>query len=147
MPIYANATSLTFDGTVSTATQYSNAVNLTQTRGNSHAWFFTVNVTAAGVMGITLQFNPDPFNLSNFGWQDVTSSTDIKIFDIATQAFLAQTDAGISGGLIRGGIIDATGDFDLLLKFAPLPYSYRLKFQLDATLEATIPRISFTQGS
>lgn len=149
MPIYSDNNILTFNGPGTVADQFSQPINLTGTIGvREVAFFFTMNVTGAGVWAVTLQFNPDPAGIASptFGWQDEARSS-ITVLNTLTGTNLAQTNAGISSGAIRGGIVSATGDYNLLLKFQPLPYSYRLRFQLTNTFNATIPKISFTSGN
>lgn len=147
MPTYINNETLYFDGVSSVADQFSNPVTLTTTTSTRDvAFFLFVDCTVGGAFGITLQFNPDPDQESEFGWQDM-ASTSLTILDTVTCANLAQTNGSISSGTIRGGIITGTGVYNLLFKFQPAPYKYRLRFQLNNTFEATIPKISFTSGA
>lgn len=145
MPTYINSAGFTFDGPVNTATQYSDATS-TLTVGNREVGFyFPIVVSSVGHLGITLQFNPDPFGQSDLGWQDFATA-DTTILNVADQTTLAQTDAAIASGNRRGGIIDTIGTYNLLVPFTPMPYSYRLKFEFDASLQATISKISFSSG-
>lgn len=147
MPNFSDNNIITFNGPATVADQFSAPVNLTSTIGDREvAFFFTMNVTNAGVWAVTLQFNPDPLGVTLFGWQDEARST-ITVLNTLTSASLAQTNGSISSGATRGGIIAVTGDYNLMLKFSPAPYSYRLRFQLTSTFTATIPKISFSSGS
>lgn len=146
MPSFINPYALVFDGTQSTADFFSNEVNLTTNLGRELAFYFDLVTTATGDMGITLQFNPNPFNESDFAWQDV-ASTDLTILNCDTSANLPQTVAGIEGGEIRGGVITAIDTYNLLFRFTPLPYQYRLRFQIDNAVIGSIAKISFTQGT
>lgn len=145
MPNYINSTGLTFDGAINTATQYSDNISTLTLGDREVGFYFPIVVSSAGHLGITLQFNPDPFGQSDLGWQDF-ATTDTTILNVADQTTLAQTDAAIASGNRRGGIIDATGTYNLLVPFTPMPYAYRLKFEFDATLQATVSKISFSTG-
>lgn len=147
MPRYINTSVLTLDGPTSTADQFSQEVDLTaQNDSIPQAFYLPVAVNAAGVMACTLQFNPDPSGSSDLGWQDLTGP-EYTIWDTTANSVLATTNAGISSGAVRGGVLTTTGTKTLLLEFTPLPYKYRLRLQMDASLQATISKISFTQGS
>lgn len=145
MPKYINDTGLTLNGPVSTATQFSEATATLVPSNGSVGFYFPIVVSSAGHLGVTLQFNPDPFGESTFGFQDfATAETTIQ--DLSDQSVLAQVDASVASGNRRGGIIDATGTYNLYVPFSPKAYSYRLKFEFDASLQATISKISFSTG-
>jgi hypothetical protein len=139
--------SMLFNGTVDTADQFSTPVNLTNSTawGRELAFYFQLETTATGDMGCTLQFNPNSIGSTDYSWQDV-ASTDITILNTLTSSNLPQTDVDIEGGEIRGGIVTAIGNYNLLLRFYPLPFQYRLRFQIDANVIAEIPKIMFTSG-
>lgn len=147
MPVYSDNNILTFNGPASVADQFSQPVNLTGVNTlREVAFFFTMNVTNAGVWAVTLQFYPDPASVTPlFGWRDEARS-NITVLNTLTSANLAQTNAAISGGITRGGVVTATGDYSLLLRFQPAPFSYRLRFQLTSAFTATIPKITFSSG-
>lgn len=149
MPYYSDNNIITFNGPATVADQFSFPVNLTGTStAKDVAFFFTMNVTGAGVWAVTLQFYPDPPDVASptFGWQDEARST-ITVLNTLTGANLAQNHASISSNAIRGGIVSSTGDYNLLMRFQPAPYIYRLRFQLTNTFNATIPKISFSSGN
>ena len=145
MPKYINTAGLTLNGPVSTSDQHSEATALQAAGDRQVAFYFPIVVSSAGHLGITLQFNPDPFGESDFGWKDY-STADTVILNLADMTTLSQQDAAIASNARRGGIIDATGTYNLLVPFTPLLYSYRLKFEFDASLQATISKISFSTG-
>lgn len=145
MPKYINDSGLTFNGPVSTATQFSEATSTLVPSNGSVGFYFPIVVSSVGHLGITLQLNPDPFGESDFGWQDFATA-DTTIQNLADQTVLAQTDAAIASGNRRGGIIDATGTYNLYVPFSPKAYSYRLKFEFDASFQATVSKISFSTG-
>ncbi len=146
MAVYVNNSTLTFNGPGTVADQFSNPVDLAPGYTNRDAaWYFRVVCTAAGVFGVTLQFNPDPQGESTFGWVD-EARTSLTILNVDTCANLAQTNAAISSSLLRGGIISAIGTFNLLFRFNPAPFNYRLRFQLNNVFQGTIPKISFSRG-
>lgn len=144
MPNYINTSGLTFNGSISTATQYS-ASTSTLTPGQPSAFYLPVAVSGPGHLGITLQFNPDPFSESDFGWQDY-ATTDTTILDTLTMTTLPQQAAEIASNVRRGGILEVAGTYNLFVPFTPFRYAYRLKFELDATFQATVSKISFSSG-
>lgn len=150
MPQFVNQQTISFNGPASVADQYSEPVNLTGSPGVPHSWFFVVNITTQGVWAVTLQFQPDPQDIptSFYGWRDEARSS-ITVFNTATCANLAQSDAAISSGLTRAGVLPAAaaiGAYPLLLSWTPGPFRYRLRFQNNAAFVGNIPKISFSTG-
>lgn len=149
MPNFVNTNLVSFNGVATTADQFSNPVDLTgQISARPHGWFWQLNATANGLWAVTLQFNPDPLGVTQFGWQD-ESSTGITVLNTITCANLGQTNGGIYGGVIRAGVLNVTTSptsFSLLLSFNPKPYVYRLRFQINNTFVGNIPKISFSTG-
>jgi len=147
MPTYINTSGLTFNGPINTSNQFSEFTSTIQSARNQQISFYLpVSVSSAGHLGITLQFNPDPLGQSDFGWKDY-STTDTTILNVSNMTALPQTDASIASGNRRGGIIDTIGTYELLIPFNPLPYSYRLKFEFDNLLQATVSKISISVGA
>ena len=147
MPYYIDNNIITFNGPASVADQFSNIINLTGVeRPQTMAWFWTMSITGAGVWAVTLQFNPDPYGASTFGWQDEARSS-LTVLNTLTCATLSQTNASIDSSKTRGGIVTATGSYNLLFPFQPSPYYYRLRFQITSALTGTIPKISISTGT
>jgi hypothetical protein len=148
MPTINDNYQVPFNGEVSTAEFYSNPINLTNSPSASKqmAFFIDMDIDVSGVAAITLQFNPNPFNESIFDWQDIAES-NLLIRNCTTCADLPQTNAEIDSGKIRGGIITDVGSYLLLFRFDPMPYQYRLRFQVNNKIAGAINKISFSQGN
>ena len=131
---------LQFDGGVSTADQFSQSRNAANFATTEFAFLLRVNLVA-DLLAITLQMNADPDSGTFSGWQDV-ATTSIKVLDLTNSSYLVQTDAAIESSKVRAGIMSGTStESDLLLQFTAAPASYRLRFQITASTQATVEHI------
>jgi len=151
MPTFSNNNVISFNGPASVADVVSNPVDLTSATARRYAWFIQLNATATGIWAVTLQFNPDPLgtNPSVFGWQDEVSAS-LVVVNTGTGSALGQTNGSISGGALRGGVLNVASvpaSYNLLFAFDAKPYQYRLRFQLTNTFVGNIPKISFSTGA
>lgn len=132
-----NIGNLSFDGSVSTADQFSNGIDLINSSFEQAAWILRVSL-AQGPLAVTLQVNMDPVGATLSGWQDV-ASTSIRVLDMTNSVFLDQTDADIESSKLRGGIVKGGSEnVDLLLQYTAAPAQYRLRFQISSATFANI---------
>ena len=132
-------TDLTFDGTVSTADQFSSTFSGLGGRPTV-AFMFDVDMVA-GPMAITLQGNPDLAGETVLSWNDIATSA-LKILDTTNSVYLPQINGSIQSGDIRGGVINlASGSGVYYFEFSPVEMSYRLRFQITGTTDATVNNI------
>jgi hypothetical protein len=135
---------LSFDGSVSTADQFSTPHDFTLVSlPTAAAFLFDVDL-GTGPFAITLQVNADPVGDTVFGWEDV-ASPGLQILNMVDSTYLIQTDTGIESSKLRGGVFtgsSTTGTF--LLQFEPIAASHRLRFQITAATDASINNIILT---
>ena len=132
---------LAFNGSMSVQAQFSPSADFnTLARVQQAGFLFDFACTVSGPFGITLQVNADPSGVILYGFRDVTDAT-IQVLDTTACSYLTQTNGSIGSGKRRGGVINATGNFFLLLQFVPLRATYRLIFEPVAPVIGTINNI------
>lgn len=132
--------SLTFDGGVSTADQFSTPRDFSGATVPFAAFLWDLDLSN-GPIAVTLQINADNTGVTTFGWEDVATPS-IRVLDTVSSALLDQTDSAIQSSKIRSGIFkgaSTTGTF--LLQFKPTSASYRLRFQISAASLGTVNSI------
>lgn len=132
---------LSFDGSISTADQFSTARDFSNVSlPTAAAWLLDVDL-GNGPFSTTLQVNADPTSQTVLGWEDVALTT-LRILDMTASLLLDQTDAAIESSKLRGGIVKGASLLaTLFFQFEPAAASYRLRFQIAAATKANINNI------